>query len=93
MPTMEEWTEAAIICKQKKDKELESLRDRILAKEAEIYRREQDERLRHDKEMKLIHLDRMKLQKECPHEVQRYWPDPSGNSGSFYECLWCGKEF
>jgi len=33
------------------------------------------------------------LQKfHCTHEQETYYPDPSGNSDSFYKCVICGNE-
>lgn len=33
-----------------------------------------------------------KIQNECPHYDTTYYPDPTGNNDSFYECRLCGKE-
>ena len=32
------------------------------------------------------------IQLRCQHTHQKYWPDPSGNNGSWRECLDCGAD-
>jgi hypothetical protein len=32
-----------------------------------------------------------KLQTKCKHEHKTFYPDPSGNNDSYYECDDCGK--
>ena len=33
-----------------------------------------------------------KSNSNCDHMHMRYYPDPSGNNDSYYECLKCGRE-
>lgn len=32
------------------------------------------------------------IRKQCPHNKETYYPDPSGNNDSSYTCDVCGRE-
>lgn len=46
----------------------------------------------YEKKVKSHKQNISKIQKECSHTRETYYPDPSGNNDSSYTCDICGKE-
>lgn len=51
-----------------------------------------DARKRHERELHSHQVDLNKLQDVCPHWLERYVPDASGNNDSYHVCELCGRE-
>lgn len=45
----------------------------------------------YEEKIKFVDKEILDVQKKCPH-IWKYYPDPSGNNDSCYDCLICGKE-
>jgi hypothetical protein len=90
MPTASEWTAAAIPIVRQKEVELEA-RITVAKQTADQLRRRERAVL---EERESIQIAWKALRKTCPHpdEEDQYVPDPSGNSGSYYECNICGRQ-
>lgn len=58
----------------------------------EIEKKLSAESARHEKRVKKLRTELWSIQKQCPHNLTHYEPDPSGNNDSTMECLVCGKE-
>jgi hypothetical protein len=58
---------------------------------ASIKKEKQMEMERHEKAMKDLDAKIKGVQGICRHLARTYYPDPSGNNDSYYECDHCGR--
>lgn len=64
----------------------------ILSRLVSIARKEREIHKKYRDDMEDLRLQRLEIQKLCPHPKVEFYPDPAGGFGSFYECSTCKME-
>ena len=91
-------SEKTIALLLKKTTDPKIIRDELIAiaetqEKIEKINREMDKlQFNTDQKMKQLKEELINVRTTCSHPDQTYYPDPSGNSDSFYECNICGKQ-